>query len=173
MTTRTSVIISASAGPAHFLLVLGTVCSLCWGSAARAQSVPPTPAGDTYVHRAWTSEEGLPQNSVMTMLQTRDGYLWLGTQEGLARFDGVQFTVFDRGNAEGLGHHFVRALHEDRQGRLWIATNGGGLSRRTGNTFTTLTEADGLPSDVVYDVHEDGRGRLWVGTRAGLGATTP
>lgn len=77
----------------------------------------------------WTSDSGLPQNTIDAMVQTRDGYLWMGTEEGLVRFDGVRFVVSDRQNAPGLRSAFVSSLHETPDGTLWIGTYGGGLSR--------------------------------------------
>ena len=79
-----------------------------------------TPA--RYHHENWQTEQGLPQNSVPCIRQTRDGYLWLGTREGLARFDGVRFTIFDRRTTPSLLHNQIRHLLEDRAGNLWIST---------------------------------------------------
>src|SRR5437879_4958916 len=73
-----------------------------------------------YVHEAWQSDQGLPQNGVQAILQSRDGYLWLATQEGLVRFDGVHFTVFDTQNTSALRNAWVNALLVDRDSNLWI-----------------------------------------------------
>jgi ligand-binding sensor domain-containing protein len=81
--------------------------------ATNAIALDPSKAISQYVHGHWDTESGLPQNSVSAVLQTRDGYIWAGTQEGLVRFDGVRFTVFNRGNRM-LPHNFVTALLEDR-----------------------------------------------------------
>src|SRR5215469_14526035 len=80
-----------------------------------------------YVHNSWRTEDGLPQNTVQTILQTSDGYLWLGTQEGLVRFDGIQFTVFNKANTRTFRLNDIRSLAQDRQGNLWIGSFGGGL----------------------------------------------
>jgi signal transduction histidine kinase/ligand-binding sensor domain-containing protein len=116
--------------------------------------------------RAWQREQGLPQNSVHALAQTRDGYLWVGSDDGVARFDGVRFVSF--GLREGLHSGSVRVLFEDRQGALWLGTVGGGLSRWQDGHFTTFTIEDGLPTDSVTALAEDSDGRLWVGTEAGL-----
>src|SRR5678815_2721864 len=108
--------------PALFCLV-----ALLHGAAANA--LDPRKAITQYSHQIWQAREGLPQNSIHAMLQTRDGYLWLGTQEGLVRFDGVQFTVFDRSNSAWMKSNFVQALLEDKDGALWGGTNGGGATR--------------------------------------------
>jgi diguanylate cyclase (GGDEF)-like protein len=138
-------------------------------SAPAASALDPDRPLTQFVLQTWGMNEGLPQNTIAAIVQTRDGYLWLGTQEGLARFDGVRFTVFDRANTPELGHNTVWRLYEDRAGRLWIGTVGGGLTVREGSRFTRYGEAQGLPSDQISSILEDRRGRIWVGTNgAGL-----
>ena len=82
-------------------------------------------------HEVWLTESGLPQNTVHSIAQTRDGYIWVGTEEGLARFDGVQFTIFDKQNTPELKSNYIRALLADRSGALWIGT-AEGLLREIG-----------------------------------------
>ena len=110
---------------------------------------------------SWTTENGLPQNSVNDILQTRDGYLWLATHGGLVRFDGVRFVVFDR-SIEGIGSQRVRALHEDRHGTLWAATEDGMMIRYVDGQFITYGSADGLPHAVGVTIEEDDVGSLWI-----------
>jgi len=120
-----------------------------------------------FVARAWGTEAGLPQNTVSNILQTRDGYLWLGTNGGLARFDGVRFK--DYGLAEGLPSLPVQALFEDDQGCLWIGTNGGGLSRlHYDDRIETFNAEDGLRDSNVTALAADSSRRLWIGTVNGL-----
>ncbi len=106
----------------------------------------------------------MPQNSVMTMARTRDGYLWFGTVEGLVRFDGVRFTIFDRTNTPEIGNSHITALWEDRAGALWIGTAGGGLTQLRGGKFTRFTTRDGLAENYVTALCEDRDGAIWVGT---------
>jgi ligand-binding sensor domain-containing protein len=106
-----------------------------WQEAALAQDHQK--AITQYRHEVWQIEQGLPQNSVQAIRQTRDGYLWLGTQEGLARFDGVRFTVFEKRNTPEFKHNNVHSLVEGRDGSLWIGTNGGLLRLKDGK-FTCL-----------------------------------
>jgi ligand-binding sensor domain-containing protein/signal transduction histidine kinase len=120
-----------------------------------------------YVHDVWTTENGLPQNSILSITQTRDGYLWLGTWGGLARFDGVRFTVFERGNTPALNNNYIYALYEGRDGSLWIGTGGGGLTRFRDGKFTTYTTNDGLSINDLRSVCEDDVGNLWIGTMGG------
>ena len=151
------------------LLLSGVLAS---SETALAQAGPPMLDPDwqisQYAHRAWGVEDGLPQSSLGAITQTRDGYLWLGTQEGIARFDGVAFDVFDQGNAPALQNDWVKVLLEDRSGALWIGTGGGGLARRgRGGGWTHYTTEDGLAGDVVRALYEDREGVLWIGTIGG------
>jgi ligand-binding sensor domain-containing protein/signal transduction histidine kinase len=119
-----------------------------------------------FVARNWGVKDGLPQNTVTAMAQTRDGYLWLGTMAGLARFDGVRFKVF--GLAEGLPNVQVRALLEDSAGDLWIGTTGGGLCRLRNDRIESV-QGEALKGDEnVTALALDARGWLWIGTSDGL-----
>jgi ligand-binding sensor domain-containing protein/signal transduction histidine kinase len=119
-----------------------------------------------YSFRSWQREQGLPQNSVRALAQTQDGYIWVGSDDGVARFDGIRFVSF--GLREGLPSGPVRTLFGDRQGTLWIGSAGGGLTSWKAGQFTTLTMRNGLPADSITVLAEDDEGRLWVGTEAGL-----
>jgi signal transduction histidine kinase/ligand-binding sensor domain-containing protein/ActR/RegA family two-component response regulator len=117
-----------------------------------------------YLRQSWQTAEGLPQNTVRELIQTRDGYIWFGTQEGLVRFDGVRFTIFNTHTKPALGHNYVTAILESRDGALWIGSNGGGLQRWKDGETHTWTTADGLSSDVVASLLETSDGAIWVGT---------
>ena len=121
-----------------------------------------------FSHEVWLTENGLPQNTVHSIAQTKDGYVWIGTEEGLARFDGVRFTVFDKQNTPQLKSNYIRTLLADRQGALWIGT-AEGLVRMLNGKFTLFTTNEGLPSDTVQALYEDREGNLWVATATGLG----
>jgi ligand-binding sensor domain-containing protein/signal transduction histidine kinase len=121
-----------------------------------------------FSHEVWLTENGLPQNTVHSIAQTRDGYIWIGTEEGLARFDGVRFTVFDKQNTPQIKSNYIRTLLADRQGALWIGT-AEGLVRMKDGKFTLFTTNEGLPSDTIQAVYEDRAGNLWVATTTGLG----
>jgi len=136
--------------------------------AAPALGLDPRLAPTQYGHRVWTTEQGLPQNTVRAMVQTRDGHLWLGTQEGLVRFDGVRFVVFDEKNTPAFKDHYVLSLREDRTGALWVGTRGGSLVRYRDGVFTRFDAASGFPNGVVRSIYEDRSGRLWVGTEGGV-----
>jgi ligand-binding sensor domain-containing protein/signal transduction histidine kinase len=119
-----------------------------------------------FTFRSWEREQGLPQNFVRALGQTRDGYVWVGSDDGVARFDGLRFVPF--GLREGLNSGPVRALLGDSRGALWIGSADGGLTRWQDGQFTTLTKRNGLPSDSVNALAEDKAGRIWIGTEAGL-----
>jgi len=118
-----------------------------------------------YIHQVWQSTQGLPQNSVLAIAQTPEGYLWLGTEEGLARFDGVRFTVYDK-SSPGIPHEQITTLFVDSHGNLWIGT-GGGLSCLSNGKFKVYTSRDGLSNSSVRAIYEDRRGTLWIGTDGG------
>jgi ligand-binding sensor domain-containing protein len=115
----------------------------------------------------WTSDHGLPQNSVYSILQTRDGYLWFTTFGGLVRYDGVRFTVFNKSNSEGILSNRFTTLDEDAEGNLWIGTEGSGLTHYRNGKFITYTTKDGLPDLKVKAVRHDAKGRVWVFTNRG------
>ncbi len=127
-------------------------------------------AGDDplqFVHDQWGTTEGLPQSSVTAILQTSDGYLWLGTQGGLVRFDGVRFELFAPATHPGLTSSRIRALFEDRHRTLWIGTEDGGLVRYTNGVFTPIAAPEFATTTITF-VSASGDDGLWVATPAGL-----
>jgi len=115
----------------------------------------------------WGTEEGLPQNTVPAILQSHDGYVWVGTELGVARFDGLRFTVFNKDNTPELRSNVVVALLEDRAGDLWIGTLGGGVTRLSHGKFVNFSSKEGLSNDAVISLLEDRAGNIWVGTDGG------
>src|SRR6185369_4256856 len=94
-----------------------------------ACAISPGMANAQYRFDHWAADNGLPQNSVRDIVQTRDGYLWLSTLDSLVRFDGVRFTVFNKSNSPGIISNRFLNLYEDAQGDLWASTESGGLTR--------------------------------------------
>ena len=115
----------------------------------------------------WREPEGLPQSRIRAIVQTRDGYIWLGTDNGLVRFNGASFTAFTA-ETGSLKDNEVWALQEDDEQALWIGTYGGGITRLKEGRFRTFTTADGLPDDVVTHIDKDSSGDLWISTQSGL-----
>jgi ligand-binding sensor domain-containing protein/signal transduction histidine kinase len=131
-----------------------------------AMALDPQRSLDHFGQQAWRTDSGLPQNNVHSIVQTRDGYLWLGTDGGLVRFDGIDFVTFDAGNTPQFKSNTVYDLLEDGSGTLWISTAAGQVSYR-GGVFVTYTRAQGLPADTVWFSHEDRHHRIWAITSAG------
>ncbi len=119
-----------------------------------------------YSRHFWNTSDDLPQNVITALLQSADGYLWVGTQGGLARFDGVRFRTFDRSTSPAFTDAFVTSLTEDRRGHLWIGTRQG-LLRYDGMRLGRMTTEQGLPHDYIRSLLCDSQGRLWVGTYGG------
>lgn len=123
-----------------------------------------------------TIDDGLSQNAGLSLLQDRQGYLWIGTQDGLNRYDGYNLTQFrhDPENPNSLGHNGIIALFQDKAGILWVGTWGGGLNRYDPNTgqFTRYTPDPANPASlghpVVTDITQDENGIFWIGTLGGL-----
>jgi signal transduction histidine kinase/ligand-binding sensor domain-containing protein len=127
---------------------------------------PTTPLAN-YSRQAWGMENGLPQNTVQALVQTRNGFVWLGTEAGLVRFDGNSFAVFDKNSTPALPGNDVRCLLETRDGALWIGTSEG-LARWKDGVVTAFTAQDGLPGNGIRMLVETSEGVLWVWTDGGL-----
>jgi signal transduction histidine kinase/ligand-binding sensor domain-containing protein len=118
--------------------------------------------------QTWTMENGLPQNTVPVLLQSRDGFLWAGTELGLARFDGLGFRVFDHNTTPNFPDTEIRCLLDSStDGSLWVGTSEGVLRLRNGDR-TLLTTRDGLQSNSIRGLAQTADGTIWVWTEAGL-----
>ena len=114
-----------------------------------------------YQFDSWTTEDGLPQNSINDILQTRDGYLWLATNGGLVRFDGTRFVIFDR-STEGIETLRISTLFEDSKGTLWGGAENGMFIRYRNGKFTTYTVEGKMPNVSASRIEEDEAGNLWI-----------
>jgi signal transduction histidine kinase/ligand-binding sensor domain-containing protein/DNA-binding NarL/FixJ family response regulator len=112
----------------------------------------------------WQAERGFEQNSVYTVCQTRDGYIWLGTLRGLVRFDGIRFTVFNKDNTGQLKDNAITALLQDQKGCLWIGTSEGGLSCLADGEFKTYPTNQSAALKEISTFFQDASGVLWIGT---------
>ena len=123
-----------------------------------------------FARSAWRSQDGLPQNTVQAIIQRRDRYIWVATQEGVARFDGVEFEVFDRTNLPGLPHNDITALCEVGADQMWVGTAAGQVVLLTGGQARNFEALRGLPNRGVTSLVGDEGGGLWIGLSAlGLG----
>ena len=112
--------------------------------------------------------QGLPSSAVLAVTQTRDGYLWVGTLAGLARFDGVQFAVFDENNTPGLNSSEVIRLYEDRLTNLWVGTENGGINVVKAGEVTSVDLARGGYGGRLMAICEDRAGAVMLYTDTGL-----
>lgn len=119
------------------------------------------------VHRIWRSEAGLAQDTATALLESRDGFLWVGTEDGLVRFDGARFDRFSRTEAPAFSHDDVRCLAETPEGSLWIGTSQSGLFRLKDGAFTAFGPAEGLPDRPILRLLADAQGTLWAAPTEG------
>jgi ligand-binding sensor domain-containing protein/signal transduction histidine kinase len=114
------------------------------------------------------TEKGLPSSAVLAVTQTRDGYLWAGTLAGLARFDGVQFAVFDENNTPGLTSSQIRRVYEDRQTNLWIGCENGTVAIVKGGKVTSVDIGERGPPGRLMAICEDTNGAVMLYTDTGV-----
>lgn len=153
--------------------LLGYVTSrlvLLLALAIPALALDPSKSLTQYAHRIWGQEEGLFQPTIYSIVQTHDGFLWLGTQDSLIRFDGAHFREVEDGSGQPVFYrNLVRTLLEDDRRNLWAGSIGGGIVRISPDgAVKRFTTKDGLPSDSVFCVVPDGRHAIWVCTNQGL-----
>jgi len=172
---------SPSARQRRASLAVGALLWIGMSMRLTAWASSASPLGPDHIVRHWHIEDGLPHSSVLSMAQTPDGYLWLATFGGLARFDGVRFTVFDTGNVPCLPASRLVGLCADREGALWIVTEYGDLARLRDGQCQAFTPAHGVPDGGweqftvvsglttlnLRSVLCDREGSVWVGTDGG------
>lgn len=137
--------------------VYAVLVSLCLRSAA---ALSPKKSFEQYSRTVWSEQQGLPQDTITAMVQTSDGYLWLGTNEGLARFDGYEFVVFDKARGD-LPSNTIKALTTGPDGVLWAGTSSG-LVQFAGGKIRIFTTANGLPNNAIDELCVDHAGNLWI-----------
>ena len=128
---------------------------------------------DNYVYRLWGSFGGLTGTTATDIVQTKDGYINIGTYEGLVRFDGISFNTIRRNAENDLHFVSVRAILEDSRGDIWLGSNDEGLQKISPNGNKSYTTANGLPNNSVRALAEDKNGNIWIGTAAGVSYLTP
>jgi len=132
-----------------------------------ASALEPTTPLAGYGRQSWVMENGLPQNTVQALVQTRDGFVWLGTEVGLVRFDGNGFQVFDKTSTPALPGNDIQALLADSNGALWIATSEG-LARWNNGVVRIFTTANGLPGNNIRALVQASNGVVFAWSREGL-----
>jgi ligand-binding sensor domain-containing protein/two-component sensor histidine kinase len=156
---------------------LATLCAAFSGAVVGAWLVaqPVVHAADLrsvltgYTLSSWSQKDGLPSGSISALAQDPDGYLWVGTDEGPYRFDGVRFTLRSDAASPTSKQASVRAIHISRDGTVWIGYGGAGtIARVTNRRWELFGMADGLPESPVATIAEDATGNVWAGTAEGL-----
>jgi signal transduction histidine kinase/ligand-binding sensor domain-containing protein len=139
--------------------------------AADSVNIPAARGGplEDYQAEVWTTEHGLPQNSINWMAQTSDGYLWLATFNGLARFDGVRFVIFDAANTPELKTSRFIGLHADRDGGLWIISEFHEVTHYLNGRFRPIGRDLGAPEGGISVLGDDSTGNMWFGGFTGGG----
>src|ERR1043165_8647208 len=127
-----------------------------WMISANADSL------SQWLHEQWQADRGLPQNSVLCLAQDHHGFLWFGTENGLVRFDGIEFKVFNEQKTPAIPHNFVTSLLVARDGSLWVGTRTGGLARYLDGRF------DLMAIDDVCALAQSSDDAIWIGTPHGL-----
>ena len=124
-----------------------------------------------YVSRGFTKEEGLPGNTVTDVIQDKKGYIYIGTYEGLVRFDGVDFTVFNRSLDPRYNFVSARSIFQSRDGAIWVGSNDEGVFRivmDSDEEVKNFSKANGLPNNSIRDITEDKDGNIWLATAGGV-----
>ena len=140
---------------------LSIIILLSAGKAALAAIGEPELTGE-FALETWTTEHGIPQNSITALLQTRGGYIWASTYNGIAQFDGARFKVFDSANTKGLPNSRITSLFEDAQGDIWIGHDTGDLTRYSQGVFQNIPLGDAWPRTTICGIGLDVHGDLWV-----------
>ncbi len=122
-----------------------------------------------FVSRAWSASDGIPGNTITDIIQSSGGYIYLGTYDGLVRFDGVDFVTLNRRTMKNYPFVSVRTIFEDSAGNIWVGSNDEGACRisKSGQVLSFSTE-NGLPNNSVRVICEDREENVWIGTSAGL-----
>ncbi len=136
--------------------------------ASRDYGLDPELDISQYVYETWTTHDGLPHNAVQAIVQGRDGYLWLGTDGGLVRFDGIRFTVYNSRTHPAFETDRVRALTQTRDGTLWAGLLAGGLLSARGDSIVSVGLEGGGAALDIRSLAEDQAGTLWIGAEQGL-----
>jgi len=126
-----------------------------------------------YVNQVWTAAEGLPGNTVTDLLQKSDGYIYIGTYDGLVRFDGVKFTILNKNTVSDFRCVSARTIFEDTDGNLWVGSNDEGVAKISSSGIEMFTTDNGLPNNSIRDIAQDKSGNIWIGTSNGVVFLTP
>ncbi|MEP7001786.1 MAG: two-component regulator propeller domain-containing protein, partial [bacterium] len=149
------------------------VLSVVHSAPSHAQPAPrgldPRKSIGLYIHEVWGIDNGLPQSTVRAITQGKDGYLWLASEAGIVRFDGVTFTTLNSANTKALKDNSVTALLTDRADVLWAGTWVGGAARIVAGKGQF---APGSEGSLILGLHEDRSGVIWAARESGVSRWT-
>ncbi len=151
----------------YLKIIYLTVASIVLFSHSLAQIQKPQIPLNQYTIDSWNEKDGIPQSTIKSIIQTKDGFLYFGNEEGLIRFDGESFKVFNSNSVKEIKENMVFSIAEDSSSNLWIATYDGLLKYSKG-FFTRYSLKDGLSSLLIRVIYIDSKNRIWIGTNNGL-----
>lgn len=140
------------------------ICHLLTGT---LWGLDPLKSIDQYVQEDWTTNGGLPENSVVAVSQTPDGYLWVVTRQQLCRFNGIKFVTYPLFSNIQAGYKEITALTVDHEGVFWVGTRGEGLFKYKDGIFEIFNRTNGLSSNNINCLYTDLNRNLWIGTNDG------
>lgn len=148
-----------------FCVALISACGILLNSAMLAQvkSLDPTKAITQYKLRSWTVDDGLPSDAITSIIQSRNGYIWITTYGGVSKFDGVNFTNYSSQNTKALNTEAAKTIYEDKNGIIWVATQKG-VAYIKNNTFYRDDKLNPLDNLDIESLFMDTKNRLWIGT---------
>ena len=152
------------------MILAAVVFGLCSRSAHGQDEVFRfTPFDIKYHQRVYAIADGMPQSTATSIIQARDGYIWMTTFGGLARYDGLTFKLFTTSNEPGLANNRLTKIYEAPDGVIWIGSEDGDIVKYENGTFRTVYQSPGAPFEkTVTSIVADNSGRLWVGSINGL-----
>ncbi|MDN5213601.1 two-component regulator propeller domain-containing protein [Fulvivirgaceae bacterium BMA12] len=134
----------------------------------RVVGLSPDKVITQYNHDYWDLDKGMPSNTVLDNRLSSEGYMWIATFDGLVKFDGVNFQIFNEKNHPAFKKNGVLSLFEDDDNLLWIGSNGGGLIKMENNNFVLFQDDTLQQSNIIADIDQDREGFLWLATRNGV-----
>jgi class 3 adenylate cyclase/ligand-binding sensor domain-containing protein len=144
-----------------YTVVFSIICSVF---SLTAQVFP-----SDYVNRIWTAADGLPGNAATDIIQSKDGYIYIGTYDGLVKFDGFDFTILSRNSDDRYPFVSARSVFQDSKGNLWVGANDEGVVEISADKKAKIfTKENGLPNNSIRAFAEDRTGNIWIGTAAGV-----
>ena len=152
----------------NFCVLIFSFLSLLTRTGVLAADAPVSTQDPGYVIVNWGVQDGLPSSRINAVLQTRDGYIWLATHDGLARFDGVRFERFYENDLAGISTGLITCLFEDSQGCLWFGTQSGEIGWKDASGFHTFAAPQGRLLERVDFLAESSDGTIWASSLQSL-----